>query len=66
MLYKSNKVSIKSHKVPDWYHDAKLGIFIHWGLYSVVAFGPVNINYIESIKRGYEEHFKNNPILKVK
>jgi alpha-L-fucosidase len=29
--------SLKSHEVPDWYHDAKLGIFIHWGLYSVPA-----------------------------
>jgi alpha-L-fucosidase len=25
--------------VPDWYRDAKFGIFIHWGLYSVPAFG---------------------------
>ena len=23
--------------VPDWYRDAKLGFFIHWGLYSVPA-----------------------------
>lgn len=27
--------SIKQHQVPDWYNNAKLGIFIHWGLYSV-------------------------------
>lgn len=26
-------------KVPRWYQDAKLGIFIHWGVYSVPAFG---------------------------
>jgi alpha-L-fucosidase len=25
--------------VPDWYRDAKLGFFIHWGLYSVPAWG---------------------------
>jgi len=25
--------------VPDWYLDAKFGIFIHWGLYAVPAFG---------------------------
>ncbi len=25
--------------VPDWYRDAKFGIFIHWGVYSVPAFG---------------------------
>ena len=26
-----------SRAVPDWYRDAKLGIFIHWGAYSVPA-----------------------------
>lgn len=26
-----------SNGVPDWYRDAKLGFFIHWGLYSVPA-----------------------------
>lgn len=29
--------SIRAHKVPDWYADAKFGIFVHWGLYSVPA-----------------------------
>lgn len=29
-----------SHQVcPDWYRDAKFGMFIHWGVYSVPAFG---------------------------
>jgi alpha-L-fucosidase len=32
--------SIRTHTVPDWYNDAKLGIFIHWGLYSVPAWAP--------------------------
>jgi alpha-L-fucosidase len=31
--------SLSSHQVPEWYKDAKFGIFIHWGLYSVPAFG---------------------------
>jgi alpha-L-fucosidase len=30
--------SLARFKVPDWYQDAKFGIFIHWGLYSVPAF----------------------------
>lgn len=25
--------------VPEWYRDAKLGFFVHWGLYSVPAWG---------------------------
>jgi aspartate/methionine/tyrosine aminotransferase len=24
--------SVRTHPIPDWDHDAKLGIFIHWGL----------------------------------
>ena len=28
------------HKAPGWWRDAKLGIFIHWGLYSVPGFAP--------------------------
>jgi alpha-L-fucosidase len=31
--------SLKSYEAPDWYRDAKFGIFIHWGAYSVPAFG---------------------------
>ena len=29
--------SIRSHEIPEWFDDAKLGIFVHWGLYSVPA-----------------------------
>ncbi len=38
--YRPTIESIKTHKLPQWYNDAKLGIFIHWGLYSVPAFAP--------------------------
>ncbi len=31
--------SLGNYKVPQWYLDAKFGIFIHWGVYSVPAFG---------------------------
>ncbi len=31
--------SLEKYEVPDWYRDAKFGIFIHWGVYSVPAFG---------------------------
>lgn len=30
--------SLQNYQVPAWYEDAKFGIFIHWGLYSVPAF----------------------------
>jgi len=31
--------SLGRFEVPDWYQDAKFGIFIHWGVYAVPAFG---------------------------
>jgi alpha-L-fucosidase len=31
--------SLKKYEVPEWYKDAKFGVFIHWGVYSVPAFG---------------------------
>src|SRR5438270_2217950 len=31
--------SLKNYQVPQWYQDAKFGIFLHWGVYSVPAFG---------------------------
>ena len=34
--------SIGAHRVPDWYQNAKLGIFIHWGLYSVPAWATTS------------------------
>lgn len=30
--------SLERYVVPDWYQDAKFGIFIHWGVYSVPGF----------------------------
>lgn len=32
--------SIDSRPTPSWWSDAKFGIFIHWGVYSVPAFAP--------------------------
>ena len=34
--------SLNQHPLPQWYADAKLGIFIHWGLYSVPGWAEVN------------------------
>jgi alpha-L-fucosidase len=35
--------SIDSRPSPTWYTDAKFGIFIHWGVYSVPAYAAVNV-----------------------
>ena len=38
MLYENNWTSLNARPVPAWFGDAKFGIFIHWGLYSVPAY----------------------------
>lgn len=37
--YDPTWASIDSRPLPDWYDDSKIGIFIHWGVYSVPAYG---------------------------
>ncbi|MEM6698511.1 MAG: alpha-L-fucosidase [Bacteroidota bacterium] len=38
--YEANWESLVEHeKEPDWFADSKLGIYFHWGVYSVPAFG---------------------------
>lgn len=58
-VYDATWDSIKTYPVPGWYNDCKLGIFIHWGLYSVPAYAP------ETYELGEvpidEEWFTNNP-----
>jgi alpha-L-fucosidase len=50
--------SLQHYQTPQWYLDAKFGIFIHWGVYSVPAFGnewyPRNM-YVQG-SREFEHH----------
>lgn len=39
--YEPNWASLDARPMPAWYLDAKFGIFIHWGVYSVPAWGKV-------------------------
>lgn len=36
--YEPRWESIENYQVPEWYQDAKFGIWPHWGIYSVPAF----------------------------
>ena len=40
--YEPTLESLDQHPLPQWYAGAKLGIFIHWGLYSVPGWAPIN------------------------
>ena len=36
--YQPTWESLKAYECPEWFRDAKFGIFIHWGVYSVPGF----------------------------
>jgi alpha-L-fucosidase len=40
--YQPTWESIDSRPSPAWYQDARFGIFIHWGVYSVPSFAPTD------------------------
>lgn len=37
--FEANWESLQQYEIPEWFNDAKFGIFIHWGAYSVPAYG---------------------------
>jgi len=37
-VYEPTFQSLTTHPTPQWFQDAKFGIFIHWGVYAVPAF----------------------------
>ena len=46
--------SLNQRGYPEWFSDAKLGIFVHWGLYSVPAYAH-ETGYAEWFYRGLME-----------
>jgi alpha-L-fucosidase len=63
--YQPTIASLDRHPLPQWYAGAKLGIFIHYGLYSVPGWAPLshpnhdfsNTNYI--VNNPYAEWYLN-------
>ena len=54
--------SLRTHPVPEWYEDAKLGIVFHWGLYSVPGWAPrVPDTDAFLLERGPEYLLRHNP-----
>ena len=50
--------SLEKNTIPQWYLDGKFGIFIHWGVYSVPAFG--NEWYPRNMYRQGSSEFKHH------
>jgi alpha-L-fucosidase len=61
-MYEATWESVTTHRVPDWYNDAKLGVFIHWGLYSVPGWAP-RVPDIQALlrKSGPKKMLRENP-----
>ncbi|NLL77863.1 MAG: alpha-L-fucosidase [Clostridiales bacterium] len=58
--YRANWDSLSEYEIPAWFKNAKFGIFIHWGLYSVPAFRNEWYSrnmYIQGTPE-YEHHIK--------
>lgn len=58
--YQPEWQSLDKRETPAWWTDAKFGIFIHWGLYAVPAYAPVN--EVKGVYEKYAEHYENRLI----
>ena len=55
--YEANWESLNTRPCPQWWKDAKFGVFIHWGVYSVPAFAPTSPS--NNVYECYAEHYGN-------
>lgn len=49
------RAALRRHRVPTWFEDAKLGIFVHWGLSCVPAFAARAGTIPELMRTRYDE-----------
>lgn len=52
--FEASLTSLKEHQVPQWYDDAKFGIFIHWGMWAVPSFAASSGSIGEVFARDYD------------
>ena len=65
--YNATWKSLDSRPLPQWYEQAKFGIFIHWGVFSVPSFqsewfwwhwkAKKQRSYVEFMKKNYRQGF---------
>ena len=51
----------RRHFLPTWWRDAKLGVFVHWSLFSVPAFAPRHRSFNELLASGKSEALSEVP-----
>ena len=54
-IYQPNWESLDKRPVPEWYSNAKFGIFIHWGIYSVPSWATSS--YADGFGSNYAEWY---------
>jgi len=54
--YAAEWSSLDKRPIPQWWQEAKFGIFIHWGVYAVPAYAPVDA---ANVYAKYSEHYDN-------
>ena len=54
MAYAPTLASLNAHPVPQWFEDAKFGIFIHWGLFSIPAFAAKSGSISDAFRDNYD------------
>jgi len=58
--FQPNWDSLAEFRIPNWYKDAKFGLFIHWGVYSVPGYGnewyPREMYKADKSRRDIHEH----------
>jgi alpha-L-fucosidase len=47
--YEAKWESLDKRPAPEWYSDAKFGIFIHWGVYSVPSWAPMSVECVDGL-----------------
>jgi len=57
--YQPDWASLNQRPIPQWYDQAKFGIFIHWGVYSVPAFADPHAEGGEAYAEWYWNHMHN-------
>jgi len=57
--YEPSWDSLNKRPTPQWFDDAKFGIFIHWGVYSVPAYADPHSEIGETYAEWYWNHMHN-------
>jgi len=59
--YEPTLESLNSRALPQWYDDAKFGIFIHWGMWAIPGFAAKGGSISDAFKNDYDRAVAMTP-----